>query len=1181
MAITASQAQGLVLALFGASAGAHLTGLTSAASVSAEAADLVTAAGLVLDRDLSSNTTFRDLVLVTNLKLTGAALTAAQAWMDGEFTKGTSRGDIITAAVTFLDGLTDTTNTFYATAAAYRTTVANAVTWSQGAGATVTSVATLMAQQGTSSSAPGQSFTLTTGTDTLVGTNGNDTFTGDKTTFAAADQIVDQFTNDNDTYNLTVDAAPTPKATNVENVNVALNTASGVTVDASSLTGTKNLTVTGTDYTVGGATITSSKAITVTGVNATKVAQVTAGAGTTTLSVTQATKAGATIDASTATSTIAVTGAATLSADASKSTVTVTALNNATEDAKAVSVNAANATSVTIAANTGKFSGTIGINAAAAGTVTVNNLTTTTSAGAVTVNAAKATSVTVDDAAGGATVNAATTNTANATISVSNITNKGATVTAGSGNTTSKTLGITLDGSSAGAADDAATVSASGTVTLTTGATNLVETLNLSGNGADVTYALHSTSAIKTIAASGTAAVNVNATAAQVAGKTVTGAGTVKLTASVGSTATTLDLSKVGASTIEVNADLVNTTPATLNTKVANGAVLNLTAVQTGLTLNTATAADSITVKAGDSNGASNTATPTTTVGAVDITAVGGSLGKGTLNLVATESHLTATSLTGSVTNAAGDTITAASSSTKAQAAVVITGNKNVTLGNVTAKTVDASGLTGNLSMTAYNQASTVTAGSGSDTIALDDNGNSQVFTLDAGNGDNSVTITAAANNTTVVSGGGADTVTIASGATATYVVSTGAGDDTVNLNQGSGGNVVLALGDGTGDKVVFGTGMSDYSGNADFAITGVEVYDITSRTSATTPITISAAQFAKDNTFKLTGNSATTDVLLVKNTSSSAGATIDASGVTYTSAGADALLKLQGGIKTDTITGSAGADYINATAGADSIDGGAGTDTVDFSGLSISASNTNDVETGATATTTGAQVGIVVNLSATTVAASTIASALSLYTADAVTTVDSGKTAYLYAAQNTNTVTNSAVQQSLASVEAIVGTGGKDYLVAGSNGNTITGGAGNDYVKLGAGADKVVFTDPSTGGSDTVASFTGGADKLQFLESAFGTTATWSSHALITTSTATSTYFEVTTDVAATGVDLNAAGTTTTGFVVVGATTGTAGVKVYYTTDVGDFKTANSTLIATLVGLNTGDIAATDFVGV
>jgi len=152
---------------------------------------------------------------------------------------------------------------------------------------------------------------------------------------------------------------------------------------------------------------------------------------------------------------------------------------------------------------------------------------------------------------------------------------------------------------------------------------------------------------------------------------------------------------------------------------------------------------------------------------------------------------------------------------------------------------------------------------------------------------------------------------------------------------------------------------------------------------------------------------------------------------------------------------------------------------------------------------------------------------------------------------------------------------------VAGSNGNTITGGAGNDYVKLGAGADKVVFTDPSTGGSDTVASFTGGADKLQFLESAFGTTATWSSHALITTSTATSTYFEVTTDVAATGVDLNAAGTTTTGFVVVGATTGTAGVKVYYTTDVGDFKTANSTLIATLVGLNTGDIAATDFVGV
>ena len=149
MAITANQAQGLVLALFGASAGGHLTSLSSgAASVSGLAADLATSAGLILGKDLSANATFRDFVLSTNLKLTGAALTAAQTWMDGEFTKGTSRGDILATAVTYLEGLTDTSSVFYAAASSYRDTVTAAVTWSQGAGASTFGVSALRAQQG-------------------------------------------------------------------------------------------------------------------------------------------------------------------------------------------------------------------------------------------------------------------------------------------------------------------------------------------------------------------------------------------------------------------------------------------------------------------------------------------------------------------------------------------------------------------------------------------------------------------------------------------------------------------------------------------------------------------------------------------------------------------------------------------------------------------------------------------------------------------------------------------------------------------------------------------------------------------------------------------------------------------------------------------------------------------------
>ena len=162
MAITASQAQGLVLALFGASAGGHLAALKTSADAATLAGDLASAAGLILGQDLSSDEAFRDLIIDSNLKLTGAAQTEAKAWMDGEFAKGTSRADILTAAITFLEGLTDETNAFYATAVAYRTTVADAVTWSEGAGATEFGVAALREQQGNVEEVAGSSFTLTT-----------------------------------------------------------------------------------------------------------------------------------------------------------------------------------------------------------------------------------------------------------------------------------------------------------------------------------------------------------------------------------------------------------------------------------------------------------------------------------------------------------------------------------------------------------------------------------------------------------------------------------------------------------------------------------------------------------------------------------------------------------------------------------------------------------------------------------------------------------------------------------------------------------------------------------------------------------------------------------------------------------------------------------------------------------
>jgi len=234
MAITANQAQGLVLALFGASAGGHLTSLSTAPSVAGLAADLATSAGLILGKDLSANATFRDYVLSSNLKLTGAALTAAQTWMDGEFAKGTARGDILATAVTYLEGLTDTSSVFYSAASAYRTTVTAAVTWSQAAGKTEFGVAALRTQQGNVDAVAGQSFTLTTGADSIFGTAGNDTFNASVSTTAAnstlnsGDIIVDSSNTDNDTLNIASNAATidTSAATiaGIENVNANFTT---------------------------------------------------------------------------------------------------------------------------------------------------------------------------------------------------------------------------------------------------------------------------------------------------------------------------------------------------------------------------------------------------------------------------------------------------------------------------------------------------------------------------------------------------------------------------------------------------------------------------------------------------------------------------------------------------------------------------------------------------------------------------------------------------------------------------------------------------------------------------------------------------------------------------------------------------------------------------------------------
>jgi hypothetical protein len=236
--------------------------------------------------------------------------------------------------------------------------------------------------------------------------------------------------------------------------------------------------VTRADLSVGGSTIAGNKKVDVQNVNASVVAKVTAGAGTTDLTVVQATKAGITIDGAAATGTIAFTGAGTVNVDSATGTVTHTALSVTAEDAKALTINAAKASSVTTASGE---TGVVTINAAAATTVTANGVS-----GGGTINAAKATSITaaaLDDS--GVTINAGTFVVANTGITVT-------------GDTTTT---------------DAATIKAAGVVNLVS---TTVDKLNLSGNGAAVEYIATATTGAATTAytLSGDQDVTLSATAA-------------------------------------------------------------------------------------------------------------------------------------------------------------------------------------------------------------------------------------------------------------------------------------------------------------------------------------------------------------------------------------------------------------------------------------------------------------------------------------------------------------------------------------------------------------------------------------------------------------------------------------------------------------------------------------------
>lgn len=652
----------------------------------------------------------------------------------------------------------------------------------------------------------------------------------------------------------------------------------------------------------------------------------------------------------------------------------------------------------------------------------------------MTINAAKATTLTAA-VSGGATINAATAVTSAATITATAVDDSGVTITTGTGAATTTTIAIDLDGTTG--TSDVATIAGAGVITVDidkTSANSGVDILNLSGTTAAVTYTVKSTQAtgaLTSIVASGAQTVNVKTSDALVDAKTVTGVNTLTLTSADG---TATDLSKVSATTIELNADFAG---QAITAK--NASTFVLTADQTTeLDIRAKADGDTVTIKAGDDNGTS-TATPDLVVT--------------TLNLASGNKFATVTldSTDGKITAA---TSTLAATTTN----IVVVGANDVNLGAVTAKSVDASALTGKLTATMAANLATLTAGSGIDTLTLNDG--STVHTLVAGAGNDILTVTATAATTTIDAGAGNDALSIISDADA-IVVSMGDGDDTVSIGDATNTNLTDAIyvgGNGSDTFTVDSNSAAvDLSAKTNFAITGFEVLNLTNLDNT---LTLSAAQFANNSTVALKGTG-TNDILLIK--AAATGSVINTSNVTLASSSDDVTLSIIGGAKNDTITGGAMNEIITLSGGADTIDGGAGTDTVYLSG-----------KLGVTETGSDISTGVVANFSTSAVSAVTILGAVSLYTGNS-SDAAAGTVSYLFDANKT---TNSVLADTVQNIEKVIGTTGKDYIKLSSAGMTVDGGAGADTIVLGSGADTVVLS--GTSGGDTISGFTHASDVVQ-----------------------------------------------------------------------------------------------------
>ncbi|MDC3205695.1 hypothetical protein OBA42_03810, partial [Paracoccaceae bacterium] len=571
-------------------------------------------------------------------------------------------------------------------------------------------------------------------------------------------------------------------------------------------------------------------------------------------------------------------------------------------------------------------------------------------------------------------------------------------------------------------------------------------TLNVSGNGGAVEYDISGANpdALATINVTGSQSVTLLTDASNLDSLTKldmndnTTAGTTTLILGTTTPDAAINLSTVDESVIlrldvnEASGDAI-TLPANSN-MVFNAAQTNLALTAAAASASSNTANLSIDNSASAVTTHAVTALTTTNIKTVnlDMSKDSAATTLGNIN-VGAANNLNITIAAGGITST--NELTAGALTMSGAGALVIGDN-------ITVSSMDATGVTGAVTVTA-DAGDVIQTGSGADNVTA---------------GDINVNVQLNAGNDTYNLSGDLTTA----GINTSYVVDFGDGNvDTLNVANSSNTNsaavsltnfekIVLA-GDATmRDTQLSGVSASVFGGSNSVLTVGI------------TQATNDFSGLAHDTATMTTADS---DGFVMDGSAMTSAVTITGTGFDDTitgSANASALA--------DTIVAGGGADTIHVTQGGDSVTGGAGTDTITFTVLDGAFTN---VEGG-----TSDATGIVVNLSAGALQSSTVAAEMGTsFMSQSDSALAAGEYGYLFA---TAAASNSAVVGTMATIENITGSTGADYLlgstaantIAGSNGNdTFVGGAGADTITLGTGTDTVVFSGATsaTNGTDTV----------------------------------------------------------------------------------------------------------------